>query len=307
MGGPALARGSAPPGDPVLIVASASSAHAHARSATLPSVSDDLALLRTMAGPHNADGVLRPDDHHAARVVIARLGETKHAAAIPLLVAIASDPTPYARNRDDVLAALKAIGGARVAEAILGRLLEVVDRSEIPWDAMHPTMFVVPMIDAAVAADEIDPFERLGPLFVPERVRTPAGASVARDALIWVSGKLHASAHAVVALLQPDRAPGVRIGDDPRWQDRVVRLLGDRRLRLHAKGLLSKLTPADVQVAYERVAGPDAMKRPKKPPVPPDAAALAQAEKEAEAIAAEIRASLERAQTRLKASKYRCV
>jgi hypothetical protein len=262
---------------------------------------EDLALLLELPAVDDHSEILHPRDHREAAVLLARISASKYEPAIPYLVSIACNPSPYARSKVEALDALRSIGGPAVSEAIVGRLLRAIETSLVPWDAAHPTLFASPMVQVALATDDRDPFERLAPFFEPERVASPTGAMIVRDVLITMIGHFPSTAHAVVALLHPDRAPAVRIGDDPRWIDRLVRLLGDRRLRPSAKGALDKLVRIRVLEAYERVAGPKVKKR-----APPalDPVAVAAANEQAKVRAKGIRESLERTLATLKGAKY---
>ncbi|MFO0617061.1 MAG: hypothetical protein U0414_30980 [Polyangiaceae bacterium] len=116
-----------------------------------------------------------------------------------------------------------------------------------------------------------------------------------------ISGRFSYTAHAVMPLLSPDRAPAVRFRDDARWLERFVRLLGDRRLRQYAKFALKGADPMPVAEATERVVG-----APVKPkPVPhPSEEAMKRATEGARARATVLRAAFERALVQLKAHKY---
>jgi len=245
--------------------------------------------------------VVHPQDHIEAAALLARIGAAKHAPAIPTLVAIACNPSPYARSTTEALDALRAIGGPAVSEAIVARLLRAIEAALVPWDAGHPTLFVSPMIQVALGADDRDPFERLASLFEPERISRPTGAMIARDVLAVVTGRFHAAEHAVVSLLNPNRAPAVNLREDTRWLDLLVRLLGDRRLRQTARGALDALERIRVLEAYERVTGPKVKRRPPPPPAPTLAAS---ANERSEARARAIRESLEAVLAKLKKAKY---
>lgn len=259
-----------------------------------------LARLQSLVGNHGTGGAFQALDPNEGRELIAALADAKHAPAAPLLAELASDPTPYSASKRDAVAALRVLG-VPAAEAIVARLVRVADEGLVPWDPYHPTLFAAPMLEALFAADTMDPFDRLAPFFVPARVATPAGARIACDVLSVVTGRFAYTAHQTVALLHPDAAPAVRIGDDPRWIDRIVRLLGDRRLRLYAKNALKSLAPMAVQEAYVRVAGP---KQKPVPAPPPDPAAVASAERAALRTARAVRAALEQAASVMKAAKY---
>lgn len=260
-----------------------------------------LDFLERLVDARGNDGTFEPPDHHLGRFLIRQLAATKHAPAAQLLAALAAVPTPYSRTKGDAVEALVAIGGRETALAIMGALERAIDQAIVPWDQHHLTLFASPMVSALLAVDDVDPFERLTPFFSVERLALPAGARIAKDVLYCITGKLSQTAHAVVKLLHPDAAPAVRLMDDPRWVDRIVRLLGDARMRIHAKHVLKSFPPMAVQESYVRVAGPKT-----KAPAPPslDAAKVAASAAEADAIMTKLRATLEAAAAQLKKAKF---
>ncbi|MBI5536137.1 MAG: hypothetical protein HY898_25675 [Deltaproteobacteria bacterium] len=265
-----------------------------------PEVCLDL-LERLVEYRTNDFGTFDVRDHRFGRVLIERLAQAKHAPAIPLLAALARAHTGYSGVKHDAVAALRSIGGRAVADAIALALHQSIADQVIAWDPHHPTLYAAPMVEAMLEVDDQDPYERLAPFFALDVRATETGAAVARDILIVLSGSVGPGAHAVVRLLNPDKPAAPAIGEDERFADLVVTLLGDIRLRPWARSILKGLDKKRVDAAIARVVGPT---KPAKKAAPPDGEVIEVSDESARALMRDFRARLEAIAAKLKKAKY---
>ncbi len=267
-----------------------------------PAVCMDLLERLVVVNPAHeyAYGTFTAVDSRLGAFLIRRLGASAHVPACDLLCALACVPTAYSAVKGDAVAALRAIGPAAVAP-MMRSLLAAVDEEIVPWDAYHPTLFAGSMLQAILAVDSEDPFERLAPFFAPERLAKGAGARIANDVLQVAAGSVGPHAHAVVRLLHANAPPRVALREDPRWLDRLVALLGNARLRPTAKWILKDVEKGALAAAVARVVGPA-----KAPPraKPPEPAVADAADDRARAAMRELRETLEAALAKSKRAKY---